>query len=122
MKKLWIPLFAGLVIISAGWLVFWMRTPGKYDDFAKCLKDKGTIFYGAFWCPHCQNQKKLFGKSQKYLPYVECSTPDGKSQTKECIDKGIQSYPIWEFPGGGLVSGEVSLSTLAEKTTCILPQ
>ncbi|MBI2035942.1 MAG: hypothetical protein HYT12_04685 [Candidatus Liptonbacteria bacterium] len=47
--------------------------PGEYDDFALCLKEKGVVFYGAFWCPHCQNQKKLFGKSQKLLPYLECS-------------------------------------------------
>jgi hypothetical protein len=24
------------------------------DDFAKCIKDSGAMFYGAFWCPHCQ--------------------------------------------------------------------
>ena len=39
------------------------NTPGKLDGFAQCLKDKGAIFYGAFWCPHCQNQKKMFGRS-----------------------------------------------------------
>ncbi|HEY4504811.1 MAG TPA: hypothetical protein VJI73_03495, partial [Candidatus Paceibacterota bacterium] len=37
--------------------------PGELDAFANCLKDRGAIFYGAFWCPHCANQKKLFGKS-----------------------------------------------------------
>ena len=41
---------------------------GKYDEFAQCLKDKGATFYGAFWCPHCQAQKKLFGTSVKFLP------------------------------------------------------
>ena len=48
--------------------------PGKYDAFAQCLKDKGAVFYGAFWCPNCQEQKKLFDSSIKLLPYVECST------------------------------------------------
>ncbi len=114
-------LVIALVVAGIGWLVFWMRTPGKYDDFAKCLKDKGAIFYGAFWCPHCQNQKKLFGKSAMYLPYVECSTPDGKAQTQECRDKGIEGYPLWEFSGGERISGEVPLSTLSEKTGCLLP-
>ena len=33
------------------------KEPGKYDTFAKCIKDRGAIFYGAFWCPHCQAQK-----------------------------------------------------------------
>lgn len=95
--------------------------PGKYDQFAMCLKDKGATFYGAFWCPHCQVQKKLFGSSAKLLPYVECSTPNGQSQTQICTDKNIEGYPTWEFADGSRLSGEVSLDTLAEKTGCVLP-
>ena len=97
-------------------------TPGKYDDFAICLKDKGATFYGAFWCPHCQAQKKLFGSSAKLLPYVECSTADGAAQTKICIDNKITGYPTWEFADGSRLSGEIPLAQLAEKTACILPQ
>ncbi len=96
--------------------------PGKYDEFAICLKDKGAVFYGAFWCPHCQTQKKMFGKSAKFLPYVECSTPDGNGQTQICIDKNIEGYPTWEFADGSRLNGEVSLATLAEKTSCIIPE
>ncbi len=95
---------------------------GKYDAFAQCLKDKGLTFYGTFWCPHCQNQKKLFGASAKYLPYVECSTPDGKGQLDVCKEKGIEGYPTWTFPDGASMSGELSLEVLAEKSTCQLPQ
>ncbi len=94
---------------------------GKYDALATCLKDKGAIFYGAFWCPHCQATKKLFGSSQKLLPYVECSTPDAQGQTQVCIDKGIKSYPTWEFADGTRMTGEIPLATLAEKTACELP-
>ncbi|MCX6751609.1 MAG: thioredoxin domain-containing protein [Candidatus Nomurabacteria bacterium] len=100
--------------------------PGKYDTFAQCLKDKGAIFYGAFWCPHCQAQKELFGSSAKYLPYVECSTPDGQNQTKECIDKKIEGYPTWELADGTRIPDEngagVTLETLSLKTSCPLPQ
>lgn len=96
--------------------------PGKYDEFAMCIKDKGAVFYGAFWCPHCQSQKKLFGKSAKLLPYVECSTPNGSNQTQICIDKDITGYPTWEFADGSRINGEVSLETLSEKTGCVLPQ
>jgi len=95
---------------------------GQYDTFAQCLKDKGAIFYGAFWCPHCQAQKKLFGSSVKLLPYVECSTLDGNAQTKICIDKKITSYPTWEFSDGSRLTGEISLVDLAEKTSCVLPE
>ncbi|HEY4503014.1 MAG TPA: thioredoxin domain-containing protein [Candidatus Paceibacterota bacterium] len=100
-------------------------TPGKYDTFATCLKDSGIVFYGAFWCPHCQAQKKLFGSSAKLLPYVECSTADANGQTQICKDKGITSYPTWILPDGTLVPNEtdagVTLATLGAKTSCALP-
>ncbi len=99
--------------------------PGKYDGFAQCLKDKGAVFYGAFWCSHCQAQKKLFGSSQKLLPYVECSTPDAKGQNSICAEKKIPGYPTWELADGTRLPNEnsagVSLKTLSEKTSCVLP-
>jgi len=95
--------------------------PGNLDAFAQCLKDKGATFYGAFWCPHCQAQKKLFGSSVKLLPYVECSTPDGSAQNQTCKDKKIEGYPTWEFSDGSRLNGEIPLETLAEKTGCVLP-
>lgn len=112
----------GLVIV-AGIVVSRVanRKTGELDGFTQCLKEKGAIFYGAFWCPHCQNQKKLFGSSEKYLPYIECSTPDGSAQIRECREKKIEGYPTWEFADGSRESGELSLDRLAEKTGCVLP-
>lgn len=110
-----------MVVIIAGAVVLTLThkdKPGKYDEFATCIKDSGAIFYGAFWCPHCQAEKKLFGTSAKLLPYVECSTADGKAQTQICIDKKIESYPTWIFADGSQETGEVSLATLSEKTNC----
>lgn len=95
--------------------------PGKLDGFAQCLKEKGAVFYGAFWCSHCQNQKALFGESQKYLPYVECSAPDGKSQVENCNKENIKKYPTWKFSDGSVEEGELSLQKLSEKTSCLLP-
>ena len=96
--------------------------PGKYDAFATCLKDKGAVFYGAFWCPHCQATKKLFGSSQKLIPYVECSTPDAGGQLQICKDKKIEGYPTWVFADESRLTGELTLKQLADKTSCILPQ
>ncbi len=96
-------------------------TPGTYDEFATCLKDSGALFYGAFWCPHCQNQKKAFGSSQKLLPYVECSTPDGQGQLQICKDEEIKSYPTWKFADGTVANGVLSHDELSEKTGCVLP-
>ncbi|MDE2399965.1 MAG: hypothetical protein KGL67_03085 [Patescibacteria group bacterium] len=102
--------------------------PGKYDAFATCLKDKGATFYGAFWCPHCQAQKRAFGSSAHLLPYVECSTADGGGQLQVCIDKGIKSYPTWILADGTRIPDDspdgagVKLETLASATSCTLPQ
>lgn len=90
------------ILIVVGLGVFMNRGangPSKYDDFAKALKAGGAEFYGAFWCPHCQAEKALFGPSKRYLPYIECSNPD-QSQTQACIDKKIESYPTWMFKDG----------------------
>lgn len=94
----------------------------KLDSFAQCLKDKGAVFYGAFWCPHCQKQKELFGASVKFLPYIECSTPDGREQLPVCKEKGVDGYPTWTFADGTKEGGEVPLEKLAEKTGCVLPK
>jgi len=123
MKNKIIIIIVGLLIISlsAVLLIKLSSRPGELDQFAKCLKEKGAVFYGTFWCQHCQNQKALFGRSAKRLPYVECSTPDGRGQSAVCKDKNIESYPTWEFNDGSRLTGELSLTRLAEKTSCQLP-
>lgn len=92
----------------------------NHDELAKCLTSKGVKFYGAFWCPHCAEQKDILGSSMKYINYVECSTPDGNSQTPICKAANIISYPTWEFPTGLKESGVHSLDQLASKSGCPL--
>lgn len=110
-----------LIVVGVASSFYVSAKPGKYDTFAQCLTDKGVIFYGAFWCPHCQATKRMFGSSARLLPYKECSTPDGKGQLQSCADAGVQSYPTWVFPDGSRLTGEQTLQTLAEKSTCALP-
>lgn len=120
-KIFWLLIVLALVALMV-WLV---RTPGrsgKLDSFATCLKDSGALFYGAYWCPHCQNQKAMFGSSAKLLPYIECSTADGNSQLPICNEAGVTSYPTWKFPNGTIETGEVSLKRLSELTNCPLPE
>ena len=108
----------GVVVILAG--AFWVFKPAPsraLDSFASCLADKKVTMYGAEWCPHCQNQKKLFGDSFRLVPYVEC--PDNPSL---CLAKGINGYPTWIFPDGSSVAGEQSLKALSEKSTCPLQE
>ena len=95
--------------------------PKIYDSFAACLGEKGAVFYGAFWWPHCADQKKRFKGSEKLLPYVECSQPDGEGQTEICAEKAIGSYPTWEFADGTRITNVQTLEFLAAKTGCTLP-
>ncbi len=131
MKKYIYILVALLLLGGVVWLIVTPGKAGKYDTFAQCIRDKKTVtFFGAFWCQHCQNQKAMFGKSAKYLPYTECSTADSKSQLPICNDQGIKTYPTWEFATSTSptatsttrLTGEVSLERLAEITQCQLPQ
>ncbi len=82
---------------------------------AQHLKDIGATFYGAWWCPHCHDQKSLFGQeAAKVVPYVECSPPgDVRSQTPECQAAEIPSYPTWEI-NGERYNGAISLEELAD--------
>lgn len=123
MKKavIWL-LVAALLIGGFVWLVKTPGRAGKLDGFASCIKDSGALFYGAFWCPHCQNQKALFGASAKYLPYIECSTPDGSNQNAVCNEAGVTGYPTWKFADGKVETGEVPLAKLSELTNCPLPE
>lgn len=124
MKKQYVyGLIAVIVFIGLpmGYWAWYMSQPGKYDQFATCLADSGATFYGAFWCPHCQEQKAMFGKSEKLLPYVECSQPSGQGQLQVCIDAQVKTYPTWDFADGTRLTGTQQFATLAEKTSCPLP-
>ncbi len=60
------------------------------------LADKGVKFYGAYWCPRCQEQKAVFEASAKRLPYIECSSGGrGSALTQACVEAKIKSYPTW---------------------------
>lgn len=108
-------LVAGLV----GWyLMSRSITPGQYDELAQCLNQKGVTEYGAYWCPHCQEQKRVFGKSFKYLNYVECSLPNKGGQTPACKEAGITSYPTWQMADGERRTGKLSPEKLGEINGC----
>ena len=93
-----------------------------YRRFAHDLRRAGVKFYGAFWCPHCAEQKELFKTGVRSLPYVECSTPDGNSQTAACQALGIQTYPTWVFPDGTRLTGVQQLSDLSLQAGIAIPQ
>ena len=120
-----IAMFAVLIVAAIG-LIYYLnhRTEHKHDAFARCLKDRGVKMYGAYWCPHCQEQKEKFGiASFKLAPYVECGIQgDLHGVAQVCKDEGIKHYPTWQFPPmGERVERIFTLEELSDRTGCPLP-
>lgn len=114
----------GLIIVCIGALAYFRTrpapTPPGAQELAQCLRDSGAKFYGAYWCPHCKDQKEMFGGAVKTLPYVECAI--GNGQTKECIDAKIEGYPTWDNGKGERQSGTLSFKQLADFSGCAFTQ
>jgi len=117
-----LPYVLGTIFILVVFALFFSRgakAPNENSQLAQCLSSEGVKMYGAWWCPHCQVQKKEFGSSFEFIDYVECAV-DGErnKQTKECTDAKITGYPTWTFKDGTRLEGEQTLNKLAETVGC----
>ena len=68
-------------------------------DLAKFMTAQGMVMYGAYWCPHCQEQKKDFGDALQYITYVECDPKGENANPDACAAKNITAYPTWIYQG-----------------------
>ena len=121
----WGPIaIVALLIIAIAGAFYYLnrRSEHKHDAFAKCLKDRGLKMYGAWWCPHCQEQKEKFAASFEYAPYVECGIKgDIHGQSQVCKDENVKHYPTWQFPPTGeRVERVFSLQELSDRSGCPL--
>jgi len=114
---------AGLVIlvIHGSYIAPRPEPTGPEDPtiraLAEHISDEGALFYGASWCAHCQEQKRLFGASASRLPYIECSPGgQGTPQSAACSAVGIQRYPTWVINGQSYAGEVLSLAQLASFT------
>ena len=83
---------------------------------AEHLTKEGAVMYNAYWCPHCHDQKEMFGKeAAKKLNLVECAKDGFNNKRELCEIKGITGFPSWEI-NGTIDSGVKSLKELAELT------
>ncbi len=112
MKKLLFTVFVlGLFVLTSCTAV--PEATPEVQELASCLRDSGALLYGAYWCPHCEEQREMFGTAIDDLPYVECT-----EQEQRCAQAGIQGYPTWIFADGSRVSGTQTFSELAEMSGC----
>lgn len=125
MSRWWKKSFTGTVITMLFLLLFTAGASstrsGRLDEFARCLTEKKAIMYGSFLCPHCQDQKELFGNSWPYIQYVECSVPGSRRIAPACAAAKIQHVPTWVFGDGQRREGLVQLQELSQRTGCKLP-
>src|ERR1700758_1759509 len=111
-----------LVLFAAAYLAGRYYKNHKYDSFAKCIATKNVRMYGLYWCPHCADQKREFGSSFHYVPYVECASEnDPHELTAACKAAGVKLFPSWQFGSDPPKEGVLSLQELSQKTGCSLP-
>ncbi len=77
--------------------------------------------YGAWWCPHCADQKETFGYAFQYVNYVECSPAGQRTLNDVCKQAGVKNFPTWQFADGSRTEGTKPLAVLSDKTGCRLP-
>lgn len=117
-RMIWIGIVAALIVAYAG---FWYHSNHQYDEFAKCLASKQAKMYGLYWCPHCADQKAMFGKAFQYVPYVECGIKGSHDMAAACTAAGVKLFPSWEFAGNKPIEGVFPMQELSDKTGCALP-
>ncbi len=87
-------------------------------ELAKHLTQKGVKMYSSYWCPHCYEQKQLFGKAAwGEISNIECA-PDAKKnpQPEVCAKAGIKSFPTWSIDGKLVDPGVKKLAKLGQMT------
>src|ERR1700739_3296460 len=75
-------MIGAVIVLALGvtYYVGYQRRAHRYDDFARCLAQRDVKMYGAYWCPHCAEQKEMFRASFQYVPYIECGVPGDRSK------------------------------------------
>jgi len=111
-----------VLLFAAAFSGGWYRKNHRYEAFAKCLATNQARMYGLYWCPHCIEQKEMLGASFKYVPYVECAIKGSREMAPECKAAGAKNFPSWQFNGGALREGVLSIEDLSARSACPLPQ
>lgn len=98
---------------GVGWQI--TTTSGEAEiALARHLTQIGAKEYVAWWCPHCHEQKQLFGQ-QAYaqINHIECAADGQNGRPDVCQAANVQSFPTWEIKGQ-LYPGVKSLEELAQ--------
>lgn len=85
----------------------------RFDNFAKCLTEKGAVLYTSdSECESCIQQKAIFKSSYQYLNIVNC-----RVESEKCNALDIKYAPVWII-GDRKYFGLHGVPRLAEITGC----
>ena len=87
-------------------------------ELAKYLQRENIRLYAAYWCPHCRNQREMFGREAlQYVNYVECAPKGYGFDAKTCKAADLEGFPTWkDGKRKEIGSGEMTLESLAKAT------
>jgi len=103
-----------VLIVAAFGLAYYLgnRMQHKHDAFARCLTDRGVKMYGAFWCPHCVEQKKsLARRSSTLLTWSAVSKAKRTGDRRLAKMRTSSTIPLGSFR---LPANEWSVSSLCK--------
>ncbi len=87
-------------------------TIGEDPDIklARCLSQKGALFYSSKSCSNCRLQENFFSDAFKFVPSIDCS-----SEYNKCSK--LESLPAW-FINGKIHYNIFSLNELKILSGC----
>lgn len=100
-----------------GWKITTTSGPAEIE-LANHLVKIGAKEYVAYWCPHCHEQKLLFGQEAYQIiesnnVSTECAGDSPKGKPDVCRAANVQSFPTWVI-NGQTYSGVQNLAELAK--------
>jgi hypothetical protein len=89
----------------------------KLGEFSSCLATKGIKIYGANWCGWTKKLvvETLGGFDVAGDAYIECT-----EEAELCSEEGVTGYPTIKL-NGEVYTGERTLASLGEATSCVVP-
>ena len=90
---------AGYFVFNRGFGLAKIDAPAKdiasvNGSLAQCLSSVGAVMYGSDTCPHCLEQKNLFGTAFAEIKYVNCDF-----NAEACRKENVQYFPMWVIKG-----------------------
>ena len=76
--------------------------------------------YGLYWCPHCIEQKEMFGDAFHYVPTWSARSESSNELAPDCKTRGSETVPQLAIRQRATERGSAVAEALSDKTGCKL--